>query len=657
MTARSARGADPIIDALDNPSPAPVMAAAGDAEMDTQGRRDKRVGDYAAFPPGCPVTPLGILSDMAGKQTCFYLDCNRQLVGMEANNKHGKLGLAAMFGPKITWLYDNWPKWSAPKKDKPSEVVGFDQAEAAEALVVECSRKGPFDPAGRMRGRGAHRTAEGNGLILHCGDKVLVSDLRVDGSIKRMRWVDPGLIERNVYSAGEAIPRPHHEDVGENVGMELLALLQTWHWRRPLLDARFALGAIGAGFVGGALPWRPNIWITGGRGTGKSTLNGQHGVIHQLNGEGLFRTGDASAAGIRQSLRNATVPVLFDEIEASENNSRVAEVIKLARVASSGDTMTRGGQDHTAHEFTLRSLFWFSSILVPPLEPQDLSRLALLELRPLRREVVEQGIDLARYNLPAMGRKLFRRMVDGWGRLAATKIKFHRALAETGHDSRACDQFGTLLACADLLINDWDTEDGLPSDEEVALWAHQCHPHKLAEVAQAVSEQEACANHLVTSMVQARGGEERESLSTWIAEAADLSVAGIDRQEKAQKRLEQMGLKIVHAVWKAGAGDMPGKWGAKLYSGGAPGFLAVSDSHQALKAIFAGTKWQGGVWKQSLIRFDGARAVAGVKMAHATQRVVLVPLWAVLDETGLPDGSGPDETTQWMLEQCKGGEE
>lgn len=650
----SGRGSNPIAEALDNPQPAPVMAAAGDAGVDADGRMDKRAAEYRPLPPACPITPLGIHSDMSGKQTCFYLDFNRQLVGMEANNKHGKLGLAAMFGPKIGWLYDNWPKWSAPKKDRPSEIVGFDQAEAAEALVVECSRKGPFDPAGRVRGRGAHRTAEGNGLILHCGDKVLVSDLRVDGSVKRMRWVDPGLIERNVYSAGEAIPRPHHEAVGEEVAETLLALLQTWNWRRPLLDARFALGAIGAGFVGGALPWRPNIWITGGRGTGKSTLNGQGGVIHQLNGEGLFRTGDASAAGIRQSLRNATVPVLFDEIEASENNARVAEVIKLARVASSGDTMTRGGQDHTAHEFTLRSLFWFSSILVPPLEPQDLSRLALLELKPLRREVVEKGIDLARYNLPAMGRKLFRRMVDGWARLGDTKLKFHRALAETGHDSRACDQFGTLLACADILLYDWDTEDGLPSDEEVDLWAAQCHPHKLAEVAQAVSEQEACANHLVTSMVQARGGEERESLSTWIAEAADLSVAGADRADKARKRLEQMGLKVVNARYKPAEGNAPGKWGACTYQTGDPGFLAVSDSHQALKAIFAGTKWQGGVWKQSLIRFDNALAVAGIKMAHATQRAVLVPLWAVLDESGLPASSTPEATAAWMAQQTKG---
>lgn len=650
---------NPIAEALDNPQPAPIMAEAGDAPESAKRERPP-------FPPGSPVQPLGMLADISGSQKCFYLDYNRQLVPLEAGNKHGKNSLIALYGPRSDWLEANFPQWSPPVYEgrgdkrrlvKASEIIGFDQAEASRALIEECVRKGPFDPAGRMRGRGAHRTAEHNGLILHCGDKVLYSEMNAEGVIKRMRWTDPGLIERNVYSAAEAIPRPHHQSVDCEVAEQVLAILQTWNWRRPLLDARFVLGAIGAGFIGGALSWRPNVWITGGRGTGKSTLNGQDGFLHGLYGDGLFRTGDASAAGIRQSLRNSTVPVLFDEIEASDDNRRVTEVIKLARVASSGDKITRGGSDHTAHEFTLRSPFWFSSIIVPPLEPQDLSRLALLELRPLRRDVVDKGIALETLPLALWGRKLFRRMVDGWPRLAATKVKFHKALAATGHDARACDQFGTLLACGDLLINDWDTEDGLPSDEEIAFWAQACHPHKLAEVAQAVSEQEACLQHLATAMVQARGGEERESLGTWIGQAAARNVAkyGTDAEhnaDKAQKRLEQMGLCVVNARWNADKG----RWGATRFEPHLPGFLAVADKHQALAAIYAGGKWQSGGWKQSLQRDENAIAGITVKMARLAQRVVLVPLCAVLDESELEDCSRREALAAWMAEQTKGAE-
>ena len=92
----------------------------------------------------------------------------------------------------------------------------------------------------------------------------------------------------------------------------------------------------------GAFEWRPNIWITGGAGTGKSTINGKGKIFHQLFGGAMVRTAEASSAAIRQMLRNSTVPVLFDEIEASEDNRRVNEIVNLARVSSSGDNVHRG---------------------------------------------------------------------------------------------------------------------------------------------------------------------------------------------------------------------------------------------------------------------------------------------------------------------------
>jgi hypothetical protein len=76
---------------------------------------------------------------------------------------------------------------------------------------------------------------------------------------------------------------------------------------------------------------------------------------------------------------------MIDEAEAGADNRKITEVVELARVASSGDKMHRGGQDHQAHEFTLQSPFWFSSINIPPLEGSDRSRLAILELRPFGR--------------------------------------------------------------------------------------------------------------------------------------------------------------------------------------------------------------------------------------------------------------------------------
>jgi hypothetical protein len=658
-------GADvtPIKEALDNPVPAPRLADDGEARPDRRGR------DRPPFPRDCPVKPLGIKSSVDGKQTCYYLDVNKQLVGLEANNRHGKNGVVALFGGE-EWLEEHFPKWSKPTRERPAEIVGWDQAEATAALIGECVRKGVFSAAGKMRGRGAHRHDNG-GLVLHCGDKLLASHHTIEGRIRDFKWEDPGLLADHVYPGDDPIPRPWHEPVGPEAAALLIAgtpgrdglpgLLRTWNWRRPLLDPRLLLGWIGAAMIGGALRWRPNAWLTGGRGTGKSTLNGDDGVLALLLGKGVFRTGNASAAAIRQSLANATVPVLFDELEASVDNRKVNEVVELARVASSGSPMHRGGQDHSAHEFTLRSAFFFSSINIPALQPQDRSRLAILELRPFPQEWPAPP-DLARYNLPVLGRKLLRRMIDGWHRLEATKIKFHEALAEAGHDGRACDQFGTLLACADVLIHDHDTADGLPDFETVLEWADRCRPEKMREIAQEEPDYARCLHHMLGGQVQARGGDERVALSSWIGDALDYAVtpmfAGSDERagdERAADRLANIGLKLVNARFypeerdAAGKVSKPARWGAESYKPEEPGFLALAANYQPLSKLLEGTLWAP-IYGDVLARFPQAVECRKIKFGRTGLKAVLVPLYHVLDEEQLPEASQKAAVRRWMEE-------
>ncbi len=664
---------DPIAAALDHPVPAPRMAEAGDSGPELGGGAYER----PPFPAGSPVRPLGISSGIDGTQRCFYLNWNGQLVGLEANNRHGKLGLIALFGPASDWLEANFPQWSAPKFEgrgaarvevSPSRIVGFDQAEAARALIEDCVRRGPFDPTGKMRGRGAHLLPDG-GLAVHYGDGLLLAKRRVGTrETSGFDWKDVGLLGRLVFPAAEPIPRPWPKSVPPAPALALLKLLRTWNWKRELLDPRFLLGWIGGAMLGGALKWRPNIWLTGGKGTGKSTLNGRDEVMHQLFGDGVFRTGNASAAAIRQSLKNSTVPVLFDELEASEDNRRVNEVIELARVASSGDVMHRGGQDHQAHEFTIRSAFQFSSINIPPLQPQDRSRLAILELKPFAPGTAPLDIAgvlaEARFaDLAEVGRQLQRRMLDGWHRLEATKAKFHEALAAKGHVSRACDQFGTLLACADLLLN-----DEIPDDEEVAEWAERCAPDRMAEISEATADESACLNHIMTSMVQARGGDEREMLGTWIGRAVASAIAPLLNPEsgpgdRSAERLQQWGLKLVNPVWHAEQRDVSGEttrkagWGTAQFVSGVPGYLAIANHHQALAGLFQSTHWKGGTWKAALARTEGAIEPVKVKFGKMLSAwAVLIPLAAVLDEGELPDASKPGAAKAWVAAQREGAE-
>lgn len=625
---------DAIGAALDAPVDAPELAGAGD--MHPYGGRDDDDGlDRPPLAPDCPVQPLGILG-----QLCWYLDTNGQIISLEAGNRHGKNSLTALFGRKVGWLERAFPQWSAPvtegrgankKVIKESEIVGFDQAEASAAMIIACTEKGIFDPTGKIRGRGAHRGRNG-GLVLHVGNKVFAPKPRVDGGIGKYEWNDPGVIDGHVYPTGSPIPRPYHKAVDTKAGWQVLELLRTWEWRRKPLDAILMLGWIAAAPLGGALGWRPNIWVTGGPGTGKSTLDGEGGVIDLLYGEALFKTGNASAAAIRQSLKNSTIPVIFDEIEASEDNRRVRDVVELARVSSSGSTIHRGGQDHQASEFTLRSCFLFSSINIPPLEPQDRQRLAILELNRFPAGAKRPPIETM--NLPAIGAMIVRRMVDAWPRFADTLLAYHSAMAAEGHSPRACDQFGTLLACAHLLLY-----DDLSDAEVISDYVRLCDRRSLAEISDATPDEEACVIHILTSMVQARGGDEREALGSWIGRAVNFSVGAEDMAESARRRLQQIGIRIVSAEAKDPGPGGERRYGVRDLAPGKPGYLAIAQSHQALTTIFAGTKWQGGVWAQSLARHQGAIRSQQVKMGYANARSVLVPLAHVLDEAELPVGT------------------
>ncbi|MES1996410.1 MAG: hypothetical protein V4522_08125 [Pseudomonadota bacterium] len=624
-----------IAAALDAPVDAPALAQAGDAAP--FGGYDEDDGlDRPRIPPGCPVKPLGIGTD---GQTCFYLNVLGQLVALGPRD-HGKNNFNALFAPQTHLLSKYWPRWSEPKVSaktgeiiKPSEIVGFKQDEASEALIGACGMAGIFDPQGRVRGRGAHK-GRGGALIVHFGDKVMVGRRRINGSAADAEWFPTGLIDGYVYPAGEATPRPHHEPVDEQPVEQLLALIGTWPWRRRLVDQMLALGWIAQTSISGALPWRSHLFVTGGRGTGKSSFNGKDGLIDRLLGRAVLRTGGATEAAVRQKLRNQTIAVIFDEFEPNAFNAhKLSAVLELARVASSGSDMHKGQSDHQAADFTLNSCFQFSAILMPQMEPQDRSRFAVLELEPLPRDA--RKLDLESAKLPAIGAALMRRMFDGWWRYKETYDLYHDALTSGGHDARGADTFGTLLACADLALY-----DHVPDADLLDHWARLCAPESLAEINDAVQDHDACLNHLRTTPHQFRGGDLREGLGTWIGRA----VRAGEGDQGARDKIQELGLKIVNRKPLGPGPDGRERWGAIDAMPGQPTYLAVALSHRELATIYGPTKWAGGGWATTLARAPGATRGIKTKFARASLTAVLVPIELVID---------PDEVPAFVA--CPGG--
>lgn len=540
------------------------------------------------LPDGCPVVALGI-----DGQVRYYLTADRQLSALPVR-EHSRLGILGLFGRKSELLYEYWPRYAKDGRT----ITGWRPELASERLMAACSREGPWDPAERQRGRGAWLGDNGE-LVLHTGDRVLSFPLTPTP------WRDhdsarAGLVGRYVYSAGASVGAPAQEPAtggADGPAQRVLDVLATWQWRRPDIDPVLLLGWIGAAMIGGALKWRPMIWLTGGTGTGKSTLQE---LLRQVFAGGLIQTADTTPAGLWQALRHQTLPVAVDELEAEEDNRRAIGVVKLARVAASGSLMLRGGADHRGTEFVVRSAFAFSSILMPPLSGQDRNRIAVLELEPLADGTKVPLLDARAFG--ALGALLRRRLVDGWPQFQRTLEHYHASLRAAGHSSRAADQYGTLLACADVMLLDGEVDGELSG-----AWIRQLNADELTQSVENERDEARCLARLASWPVDAYRGGFRRSMAQWVRVAI-----GLDPDASAADGVQVLGT-----------------YGLKVVEGR---FLAVANYHHGLSGIYEGSHWQGtsgtvGVWVQALRRLPGAHpSKNAIYLGDHNYRCTLLPL-------------------------------
>ena len=558
------------------------------------------------LPPDCPVVALGKLG-----QTFFYIDANQQLIDYTQRD-HSLLGVLALFGEHTAYLYQHWPRTSKRRTadGEEFEVIGWQSKEAAEALMAACGRHGIWSPQGRVRGRGGW-LGDGGELVLHCGDTIAVSGPPGEDlpTAREPKYEAPGLVGRHIYPAQAPIARPAEAPAGPEVACELLDVLGTWSWQRPAIDPQFLLGFIGAMILGGALDWRPLCWITGEPGTGKSTLHRLFDGI--LGDQAIIRSSDTTAAGVYQALGYSSLPVEIDELEAEADGRKSEAVIKLARKAASGGVVLRGSDSHRGQDFTARSCFLFSSIVVPPLTPAERSRMLLLELDELAGATPP---DMTPTRLEAMGRALRRRLLDGWPRFRQTLEAYREQAVTMGHGGRGADQWGTLGACADLLLY-----DAPPDGDSLGAWGRQLARMTVVEGGEDVPDWRQCLDHLLTQQLDAGRGAPRRLVENLIAEAgAELGGLG-----EANALLGAWGLQVVEADGR--------KW------------LAVTRTHTMLAQLFQGTAWAGRPgasrpWVQAARRVPGS-VVSRRRFASRNVHCVLLPLEVVTgDDVHAPAG-------------------
>jgi len=565
-----------------------------------QGGGDDGIEDPAfdfRAPVGLPVKPLGTFAGVY-----YYMDTLHQLRDLKAAD-HTKNNLAALFGMEIAFAYRAWA--TAQKND--NTKLRMDWERCGQVLMYECSRRGIWDMKGRLRGVGAWR-GDADELIVHAGDGYAVRPIGADAEVDAGRPIafhPPGGFGKYVYPAEPAQPRPAEEACDHRWGHDLLAVLRQWNFRREA-DPFLLLGWIGAAMLCGALNWRPAVWITGDKGTGKSTLQQ---LVERIFARGIVSVSDTTAAGIWQKVGHRAIPVAIDEMEADADNRRADAVVKLARQAASGGVVLRGGADHEGSEFTARSAFLFSSILPPPLQAQDRSRLAILELG--RLDTSKPAPRHSRETLEGFGRMLRRRLWDRWPDVDECVDRYERRLREAGHTARAAMQFGTLLALADILLF-----DRLPDEGRLNDWAERMQPGQLSELDDEMADGNRCLDYLLTAAAPIIRGGERVNVVSLIQKAVgdpDQPMTDID-QQTANNQLQKIGVRITR----------PGHTGRPV--------LAVANNHRGLADIFRESKWSGrsdtnGNWIQPLRSIEGAKpSPSALSFDGFKARATLIPL-------------------------------
>lgn len=540
------------------------------------------------LPPGCPVVPLG----HQGGKALYVLDQAKQLLAMSPRCEKGDLMLA--FGAGFLEGVPRWASWRAPKKGETEpQPNGFDQKLVQAALITACQEAGVFDPTGKLFGRGAHRRPIDDALVLHAGHKVLVIDTVPDGAGRAMRLQEskPGMIEGKIFAAADKLPVPAAEPSSDGEAQRLRELFARWYFAEKDAAPLLLLGYVGQAMICGALGWRAHVWLTGETAAGKSTLQK---LIRAVLDDWCVFSEDASEAAIRQLLGDDTLPVLIDEAEADDRAERQTAMINLARKASSGGRIIRGSADHKAQQFTAQSAFLFSSILHAPLDPQDRNRFAILAMRQVPGDAREPELDLKLWR--EAGRRMQRRMIEQWPRFDRTLWEYKNAIRETGFQGRWRDTFGTLLACADMLLH-----DRVPSEESIAnegdaygrvtRWVQTCVPMMVRGATEAEDTTTRCAQFLTSTLLPSAAGQQRETVGRWILRAMDFDRETQSFNKGARDKLRGHGLRVVNLT-KTGYADA---------TFAEPVYVALAGvTNASLRELFAGSKWAAGGWVQAL---------------------------------------------------------
>jgi putative DNA primase/helicase len=528
--------------------------------------------------------PLGFNKDESGSLRFWFYAFEFKTIVSMTPSKMTKSNLNQL--APLEWWSTSFPKNS-----------GFNTDAAVDFLQTICQKKGYFSND-RLRGRGAW--LDHGRIIVHTG-----TNLIIDGKNRPLGVDDTEF----VYEIGSNMDLSVSDPLSSSDASKLFKVIDGLDWVRPI-DSKLLAGWLAIVPICGVLEWRPHIWITGGAGSGKSSINKK--ILHRMTGEcSLKFEGGTTEAGLRESIGNDAIAALMDEAEGENEKEQLnmENILHLARSASSSDSIIAKGTGNGAKIYRTRSMFGFCSIVPQTKQAADKRRFSVLRLgKGIKRDKFEKLMSFYEsFATPEYVKRFQARMVNLMPNILETIRTFKKAITDKLGRSDMGDQLGSMLG------GWYHIENDAPVSLETASAIVSELDFEGEQGMETIPDEIRCLQHItsIEMRVETEQGYQTRIVGELIKTVMDNVIDGDPVTANiADKALRRIGIKVESEK----------------------GLLFISNTAKKLTANLRGTPWSTDR-RSVLIRLEGAEHIRLKRfISGIATPAISIPLETVIDD-------------------------
>lgn len=293
-------------------------------------------------------------------------------------------------------------------------------------------------------GYGVHR--DNGAIAVNIGEKVFYKGNLIDIG-------EANSITNFYYKASNNMKIDFSKELSDDEGQFIIETFRHLRFTNKISYIYLA-GWVAMAQIFGPLRWRPQIWIKGGKGTGKTTL------MDTLKDVIPFSKNprDPTAAGIVQNVGHSANVILYDEAETGAGKEKkmddVLSIMRQSANYNSGEVW-RGTSSGSGIKTNINVIFCFASIQDRIIQDADVSRIMKLEMSKKIPQTVEQSRKVVEglSQISKMGDKLLTRMVNNFHVFEKNISIISDYISTFVKDARQVDQISPLIAGFHALLS------------------------------------------------------------------------------------------------------------------------------------------------------------------------------------------------------------